>query len=145
MLWQSFSWDEGACYAPKEIWNSMMLVHWGNTNSKHNHSTTAYWGDNWDEVSPARRGNHSCFDPDKDLVIPAWKRPDGTTLSLKLWARYISNKYKIILVITLIFVHETHQFYFLSHLCRTRQERKMLFYFNGNLGPAYEHGRPEST
>ncbi|GJT73770.1 exostosin family protein [Tanacetum coccineum] len=112
-IW-SFSWDEGACYAPKEIWNSMMLVHWGNTNSKHNHSTTAYWGDNWDEVSPDRRGNHTCFDPDKDLVIPAWKRPDGTALSLKLWAR-------------------------------PRKERKTLFYFNGNLGPAYEHGRPEAT
>ncbi|KVH94734.1 Exostosin-like protein [Cynara cardunculus var. scolymus] len=74
-IW-SFSWDEGACYAPKEIWNSMMLVHWGNTNSKHNHSTTAYWADNWDKISSDARGNHSCFDPQKDLVIPAWKRPD---------------------------------------------------------------------
>ncbi|CAA6667335.1 unnamed protein product [Spirodela intermedia] len=95
-----FSWDEGACYAPKEIWNSMMLVHWGNTNSKHNHSTT--------------KGNHPCFDPRKDLVLPAWKRPDAGALERKLWAR-------------------------------PRQERTTLFYFNGNLGPAYEYGRPEST
>ena len=79
-------WDEGACYAPKEIWNSMMLVHWGNTNSKHNHSTTAYWGDNWDTISPERRGNHPCFDPDKDLVLPAWKHPDGNSLKSKLWS-----------------------------------------------------------
>ncbi|PSS21155.1 Glucuronosyltransferase 47 A [Actinidia chinensis var. chinensis] len=109
-----FSWDEGACYAPKEIWNSMMLVHWGNTNSKHNHSTTAYWADNWDHISSDRRGNHPCFDPDKDLVLPAWKRPDINSLSLKLWAR-------------------------------PREIRKTLFYFNGNLGPAYEKGRPEAT
>ncbi|TXG70461.1 hypothetical protein EZV62_005396 [Acer yangbiense] len=109
-----FSWDEGACYAPKEIWNSMMLVHWGNTNSKHNHSTTAYWADNWDKISSIRRGNHSCFEPDKDLVLPAWKRPDVTSLGSKLWAS-------------------------------PREKRKTLFYFNGNLGPAYENGRPEAS
>ncbi|CAI9100042.1 OLC1v1036962C3 [Oldenlandia corymbosa var. corymbosa] len=112
-IW-SFMWDEGACYAPKEIWNSMMLVHWGNTNSKHNHSTTAYWADNWDTISSERRGNHSCFDPDKDLVIPAWKLPDANSLMSKFWAW-------------------------------PREKRKTLFYFNGNLGPAYEYGRPEDT
>ncbi|GMY14183.1 putative glucuronoxylan glucuronosyltransferase f8h [Fagus crenata] len=110
-----FSWDEGACYAPKEIWNSMMLVHWGNTNSKHNHSTTAYWADNWDGIPSTRRGSHPCFDPDKDLVLPAWKRPDIIALSSKLWAR-------------------------------SREKRKKaLFYFNGNLGPAYPKGRPEAS
>ncbi|CAN4099793.1 unnamed protein product [Withania somnifera] len=109
-----FSWDEGACYAPKEIWNSIMLVHWGNTNSKHNHSTTAYWGDNWDAISLDRRGNHPCFDPDKDLVLPAWKRPDEGSLNAKYWSR-------------------------------PREKRKTFFYFNGNLGPAYENGRPEAT
>ncbi|GAB2266985.1 hypothetical protein Dimus_001971 [Dionaea muscipula] len=109
-----FSWDEGACYAPKEIWNSMMLVHWGNTNSKHNHSTTAYWADNWDGISLARRGNHPCFDPSKDLVLPAWKHPDLISLRSKLWKR-------------------------------SREQRNNLFYFNGNLGPAYANGRPEAT
>ncbi|KAK7278885.1 hypothetical protein RJT34_23924 [Clitoria ternatea] len=109
-----FSWDEGACYAPKEIWNSMMLVHWGNTNTKHNHSTTAYWADNWDKISSDRRGIHPCFDPDKDLVLPAWKLPDANALTSKLWA----------------WPHE---------------KRKTLFYFNGNLGPAYSHGRPEDS
>ncbi|KAL3819825.1 hypothetical protein ACJIZ3_005730 [Penstemon smallii] len=108
-----FSWDEGACYAPKEIWSSTMLVHWGNTNSKYNYSTTAYWGDNWNTISSERRGNHPCFDPQKDLVLPAWKRPDERTLISKLWAR-------------------------------PRERRKTLFYFNGNLGPAYENGRPEA-
>ncbi|CAN1183534.1 Probable glucuronoxylan glucuronosyltransferase F8H [Linum perenne] len=112
-IW-SFSWDEGACYAPKEIWNSMMLVHWGNTNSKHNHSTTAYWADNWNNITSDRRGTHPCFDPDKDLVLPAWKRPDASSLSMGLWARPL-------------------------------QKRKTLFYFNGNLGLAYEYGRPEAS
>lgn len=112
-LW-FFSWDEGACYAPKEIWNSMMLVHWGNTNSKHNHSTTAYWADDWDKISLDRRGDHPCFDPDKDLVLPAWKIPDANAVKLNLWAR-------------------------------PYEKRKKLFYFNGNLGPAYANGRPEVT
>lgn len=109
-----FSWDEGACYAPKEIWNSMMLVHWGNTNSKHNHSTTAYWADNWDDIPSTRRGNHPCFEPEKDLVLPAWKQPDPGSLRLKLWSR-------------------------------PHKDRKNFFYFNGNLGSAYENGRPEDT
>ncbi|CAL9096141.1 unnamed protein product [Musa acuminata var. zebrina] len=109
-----FSWDEGACYAPTQIWNSMMLVHWGNTNSKYNHSTTAYWADNWDQIPSFKRGNHPCFDPAKDLVLPAWKRPQPRAIWAKLWAR-------------------------------PRTERTTLFYFDGNLGPAYENGRPEDT
>ncbi|KAK1312957.1 putative glucuronoxylan glucuronosyltransferase F8H [Acorus calamus] len=112
-LW-FFSWDEGACYAPKEIWNSIMLVHWGNTNSKHNHSTTAYLADSWDHISSDKRGNHPCFDLEKDLVLPAWKVRHPRTLKSKLWARPLI-------------------------------ERTKLFYFNGNLGPAYANGRPEST
>ncbi|KAK9081680.1 hypothetical protein Syun_030898 [Stephania yunnanensis] len=88
----SFSWDEGACYAPKEIWSSMMLVHWGNTNSKHNHSTTAYFLDNWDTIPSDKRGNHPCFDPQKDLVIPAWKKPNPDSLRLKLWSRSLKER-----------------------------------------------------
>ncbi|KAL6596347.1 hypothetical protein ACP70R_047711 [Stipagrostis hirtigluma subsp. patula] len=109
-----FSWDEGACYAPREIWNSMMLVHWGNTNTKHKNSTTAYWADNWDHIPLDRRGDHPCFDRRKDLVLPAWKEPEPGAIWLKLWAR-------------------------------PRSKRTTLFYFNGNLGPAYEGGRPEDT
>jgi len=67
----------------------MMLVHWGNTNSKHNHSTTAYHPDNWDYISPSQRGNHPCFDPKKDIVLPAWKRPDENSFRAKLWGRYV--------------------------------------------------------
>lgn len=109
-----FSWDEGACYAPKEIWNSMMLVHWGNTNSKHTNSTTAYWADNWNSITSERRGTHPCFDPEKDLVLPAWKQPDASSLKENYWSW-------------------------------PREKRKTLFYFNGNLGPAYVNGRPEDT
>ncbi|WOK95473.1 hypothetical protein Cni_G04180 [Canna indica] len=107
-----FSWDEGACYAPKEIWNSIMLVHWGNTNTKHNYSTTAYRADDWDKIPSSKRGNHPCFDPEKDLVLPAWKKPEPGAIWAKLWAR-------------------------------PRIERTTLFYFNGNLGAAYENGRRE--
>lgn len=67
----------------------MMLVHWGNTNSKHKNSTTAYWGDNWDEISQERRGDHPCFDPSKDLVVPAWKVPDPHSMRVNYWERYI--------------------------------------------------------
>ncbi|PIA53521.1 hypothetical protein AQUCO_00900245v1 [Aquilegia coerulea] len=94
------------------IWHDVSSL--GNTNSKHNHSTTAYWADNWDGIPSTRRGNHPCFDPEKDLVLPAWKQPDPGSLRLKLWSR-------------------------------PRKERTKFFYFNGNLGPAYEHGRPEAT
>ncbi|EPS60428.1 adenylosuccinate synthetase, partial [Genlisea aurea] len=107
-IW-TFAWDEGACMAPKEVWNGVMLVHWGNTNKKHRNSTTAYNDDNWDSIPQDLRGNHSCFDPVKDIVIPVWKNP-----------KLISSK---------------------SH-DRPREDRKTLFYFNGNLGPLY-NGRPE--
>ncbi|KAJ3674017.1 hypothetical protein LUZ60_006009 [Juncus effusus] len=109
-----FSWDEGACYAPKEIRPGIMLSHWGNTNTKHPNSTTAYWADMWDSIPSSKRGFHPCFDPTKDLVLPAWKPPNPGALWLKLWER-------------------------------PRKERTTLFYFNGNLGPAYENGRPEDT
>lgn len=68
-----------------------MLVHWGNTNSKHNHSTTAYWADNWDPIPSSKIGTHPCFDPDKDLVLPAWKRPEPGAIWAKLWSRYVSR------------------------------------------------------
>lgn len=80
-----------------------MLVHWGNTNSKHKHSTTAYWADNWNDISAERRGNHPCFDPDKDLVLPAWKYPDANALSKKFWARCM---YYYVFLLFLGFSHD---------------------------------------
>lgn len=107
-----FPWDEGACSAPKEIWNSTMLTHWGNTNAKHKTSTTAYFPDSWNRIPSEWRGDHPCYDPAKDIVLPAWKAPDP---------------YPILQ----------------NFSTRPRQERPILFYFNGNLGSAYEDGRPE--
>lgn len=66
----------------------MMLVHWGNTNSKHTNSTTAYWADNWNSITSERRGTHPCFDPEKDLVLPAWKQPDASSLKENYWSWY---------------------------------------------------------
>ncbi|EPS66708.1 adenylosuccinate synthetase, partial [Genlisea aurea] len=109
-----FAWDEGACMAPKEVWNGVMLVHWGNTNKKHRNSTTAYDDDNWDSIPQDLRGNHSCFDPVKDIVLPAWKSPYDISFGI--------NK--------------------LRNHSRYIEERFIFFYFNGNLGPAY-NGRPE--
>lgn len=80
----------------------MMLVHWGNTNSKHNHSTTAYWADNWDRIPSDERGNHPCFDPEKDLVLPAWKRPDPGALISKQWSRYSIKLLSCILYLKLL-------------------------------------------
>ncbi|CAK9877018.1 unnamed protein product [Sphagnum jensenii] len=82
-----FSWDEGACAAPKEIWNSTILVHWGNTNSKHKGSTTAYLADNWNDIPKEWRGDHPCYDPLKDIVLPSWKVPDPYPILEKFWAR----------------------------------------------------------
>lgn len=137
---QFFAWDEGACYAPKEIWNSMMLVHWGNTNTKHNHSTTAYWGDIWDSIPSSRRGNHPCFDPEKDLVLPAWKKPEPGALWLKLWDRCSNRNFILNFVGFFICCSKYIQ---LEHMYRPLKNRSTLFYFNGNLGPAYQDGRPE--
>lgn len=81
----------------------MMLVHWGNTNSKHNHSTTAYWADNWDKIPSDKRGIHPCFDPDKDLVLPAWKVPDANVLASKLWAWYVAFQ-KLVFPLVFCFV-----------------------------------------
>ncbi|CAM6091825.1 unnamed protein product [Calypogeia fissa] len=85
-IWM-FAWDEGACSAPKEIWSSIMLVHWGNTQSKHNYSTSAYDSDRWTYIPKAFRGVHPCYDPSKDIVLPAWKMPDPEIMKQNLWAR----------------------------------------------------------
>eukprot|EP00891_Asterochloris_glomerata_P004390 jgi/Astpho2/4390/Aster-00009 len=82
-LWL-LSHDEGACWAPTAIWPSIMLTHWGRKDLLHT-SNTAYTGDNYTEehVSTPWRPSgwrrdivgHPCYDPGKDLVIPAFKPP----------------------------------------------------------------------
>jgi hypothetical protein len=66
----------------------MMLTHWGNTNSKYKTSTTAYFSDSWNDVPSDWRGDHPCYDPKKDLVLPAWKYLDPSGVLENLVARY---------------------------------------------------------
>jgi hypothetical protein len=69
------SHDEGACYAPIDIWNSTMLSHWGRLERNHT-SNTGYGPDNYDSdpvhyvLQPrgwAYRSSkaHACYDPEK--------------------------------------------------------------------------------
>ncbi|KXZ54698.1 hypothetical protein GPECTOR_4g766 [Gonium pectorale] len=80
--------DEGACYMPTVVYNnSIILTHWGRTDVNHT-SGSAYDQDNYNmkmpdtfagwpgmDWVPKVRG-HPCYDPKKDLVIPAFKPPD---------------------------------------------------------------------
>ncbi|KAG2432501.1 hypothetical protein HXX76_008846 [Chlamydomonas incerta] len=76
--------DEGACYVWKEMWPGVMLSHWGRMDFPHA-SNTAYGQDNYS--LPLHHASHPgdwrdhtslthpCFDPKKDLVVPAFKQP----------------------------------------------------------------------
>ncbi|EFJ49814.1 acetylglucosaminyltransferase [Volvox carteri f. nagariensis] len=92
--------DEGACYMPTEIYQtSIMLTHWGRMDLNHT-SNTAYRPDNYSDgitwkgvldgkdVKTLYQG-HPCYDPRKDLVIPAFKTPDHFSQSplLGSWPR----------------------------------------------------------
>ena len=79
-IW-TFGYDEGACFAPAPLWPSLLISHWGNTMTKHNHCTTTYQADRWDvPFDPSTGlplasiiGAHRCYDPDKDLVLPSFR------------------------------------------------------------------------
>ncbi|MEW5298002.1 MAG: hypothetical protein WDW36_001167 [Sanguina aurantia] len=76
--------DEGACAAPQEIWQGIMLTHWGRMDFPH-FSNTGYMPDNYSSeyIHPALPGGflastskaHPCYDPIKDLAIPLFKTP----------------------------------------------------------------------
>lgn len=77
--------DEGACWMPKEIYDtSVILTHWGRLDVDHK-SNTAFNRDNYDREYPGSGENgsdwrdsvrgHACYDPKKDLVIPSLKLP----------------------------------------------------------------------
>ena len=68
-----------------------MLAHWGNTNAKYTTSTTAYPWDNWDPIPLDWRGDHPCYDPAKDLVLPAWKFPDPYPVLQNFSSRYTAG------------------------------------------------------
>ena len=97
-----FSHDEGACWAPAEIAErAMILTHWGRMDARPTSSSrypqdnwmmawsTPYrapWGERWDfdlgkrgdrfRGSRALIGEHACYDPRKDLVLPVFATPD---------------------------------------------------------------------
>ncbi|KAG2494841.1 hypothetical protein HYH03_007081 [Edaphochlamys debaryana] len=117
-----FTHDEGACWAPNVLNNSIWLTHWGRMGLDHK-SQTAYGWDKYDEellvVSPHQpegwlvhtRG-HPCYNPDKDLVIPAFKQP-----------RHYSES---------------------ALLGQTAPDKDLLFFFKGDVGkhrlPQYSRG-----
>eukprot|EP00850_Spirogloea_muscicola_P008664 SM000046S16445 [mRNA] locus=s46:710421:716713:- [translate_table: standard] len=90
-----FPWDEGACMAPRSIWPSILLSHWGNTNTVHKNHTTAYASDKWGLINDTFRGDHPCFDPEKDIVLPAWKAPDMKNIQSRYWARPLEERTKL--------------------------------------------------
>ena len=92
-LWL-FPHDEGACWAPLELFeHSIVLTHWGRMDAKPT-SSSRYVPDNWEahwtldqrapagqawSFPPARQGGsraligtHPCYRPDRDLVIPVF-------------------------------------------------------------------------
>ncbi|KIY92264.1 exostosin-like glycosyltransferase [Monoraphidium neglectum] len=81
-----FAHDEGACWAPSEVYeNSIILTHWGRLD-KHHVSGTSYYPDNYtlevtdDPFQPQGFtrliGGHPCYTPGKDLVIPLFRGPE---------------------------------------------------------------------
>lgn len=72
-----------------------MLAHWGNTNTNHDYSTSAYPADRWTHIPTKWRGNHPCYDPAKDIVLPAWKKPDPEIMKQKLWARSVRRFFSL--------------------------------------------------
>ena len=90
-----FPHDEGACWAPKELFEySILLTHWGRKDMVP-HSSSRYIPDNWehtwtvDERAPAGQrwdfarfggsrqmiGVHPCYAPHKDIVVPVLAPP----------------------------------------------------------------------
>ncbi|KXZ50759.1 hypothetical protein GPECTOR_15g444 [Gonium pectorale] len=75
--------DEGACCVWRDVWPGIFLSHWGRTDFPHTPGSQ-YHADNYGHTihHPMHPGDwlpltsqaHPCFDPKKDLVIPAFKR-----------------------------------------------------------------------
>jgi hypothetical protein len=81
-----FTHDEGACWAPAEVYNnSIILTHWGRTTPDNYPAHTGYGQDNYTtdvtddpkvpQGSVAVIGHHPCYTAGKDAVIPLYKNP----------------------------------------------------------------------
>lgn len=84
-----FLHDEGACYAPKEVANATLLVHWGR-HDLNPEPSTAFSYHAWatkkedkDESCPVRHAallaGHEgrCYRPGRDIVLPPWRDPSA--------------------------------------------------------------------
>ncbi|KXZ53465.1 hypothetical protein GPECTOR_7g915 [Gonium pectorale] len=78
-----FAHDEGSCWAPTVLKDSVWLTHWGRLDLNHT-SYTGFEADNYTRDYQNWRQpegytkyieGHPCYDPIKDLVIPAFKHP----------------------------------------------------------------------
>ncbi|PNH11823.1 putative glucuronosyltransferase [Tetrabaena socialis] len=78
-----FTHDEGACWAPNVLINSTWLTHWGRMDLNHT-SATAFLPDRYDkdfkswqqpEGYTTHISGHPCYNPAKDLIVPAFKQP----------------------------------------------------------------------
>ena len=104
--------DEGPCHCPREIRPSLLLAHYGYYADPPKR-WTAYLLDDW-LASPAFYSRYiggvrhptRCFDPNKDLTIPAWKNPSFWQFGL-----------------TQLFISQY-----------PHRPRKHLVYFSGDLG-----------
>ncbi|GFR40870.1 hypothetical protein Agub_g1521 [Astrephomene gubernaculifera] len=76
-----FPHDEGGCWAPNVVKDSVWLTHWGRMDAEHT-SKTSFDADNYTrdykswyqpEGFVTHIEGHACYDPVKDLVIPIWR------------------------------------------------------------------------
>mmetsp|Transcript_28884 Transcript_28884/g.77805 ORF Transcript_28884/g.77805 Transcript_28884/m.77805 type:complete len:776 (-) Transcript_28884:785-3112(-) len=85
--------DEGACYAPVEIWNSVLITHWGRLDMPHG-SNSSYPADDYsrERQHPSLPHGwladssqaHPCHDPNRHLVVPVFKPPEHYRQSIYL-------------------------------------------------------------
>jgi len=79
----SFPHDEGACLAPIELSDAILVTHWGRTELHPPNHTTISAGQGWHEENPKDSsgkpyymrmyGSRQCFLPGKDVLLPIFK------------------------------------------------------------------------
>lgn len=73
-MWPAFH-DEGACYAPVELQQAIILTHWGRRHTRPNGSSEYHLWRVWPHAKEMY-GWTRCYDPCKDIVLPSWRRPE---------------------------------------------------------------------
>lgn len=83
--------DEGGCVLPKALWPATVLSHWGNTGRVHKGAFTAVGQEMWTAIPVTLHGMHRCFNPRKDIVMPAWTPPNVEHLHEQYWAKCVPS------------------------------------------------------